>query len=339
MDSQLLTPLSTLETRLNNLLMSMVSSPTAAGAPEAALSLLEADDAVSSALKTLHTHQSNYAKILRLRAEALALEQRVRDIVREVENVGNEISTACQQGVGASDDGSSDTDSETETEGEDPDTQMGGVSACSPRGFSGVRKGKGKATNEIDYKLLVNLRAGLVGITVMQPRMLLLALPGKQCRQKGTRKVNNSEQVLMKTTGKMLGEWVRAGSGWPRALELPRCLKRRCPGWTKRRTGRVICHAKESEGVDVEKELERLIRASEGTGAAGGDDEDNDAGGGHAMAADGMAIGREHIPVPGHGHAGGSIGQADTVMGGVSAPKEKPKAVLDLDLYDPDEDD
>ncbi|KAG5302331.1 hypothetical protein I7I48_02645 [Histoplasma ohiense] len=358
MDSQLLTPLSTLETRLNNLLMSIVSSPTAAGAPAAALSLLEADDAVSSALKTLHTHQSNYAKILRLRAEALALEQRVRDIVREVENVGNEISTACQQGVSASDDDSSDTDSEMETEGEDPDTQMGGVSACSPRGFSGVRKGKGKATNEIDYKLLVNFARRISRYNSDAAADVAAGTPGKTAppegdteaqQQRASAHENNGEDAGRVGTGgqrvaKGVGvaalsqetvSWLDETANWSRDLS-----RMAFPSEEQIRMGLMgQLQAKASEGVDVEKELERLIRASEGTGAGGGDDEDNDAGGGHATAADGMAIGREHISVSGHGHAGGSIGQADTVMGGVSAPKEKPKAVLDLDLYDPDEDD
>ncbi|OJD20309.1 hypothetical protein ACJ73_08356 [Blastomyces percursus] len=359
MDSQLLIPLSNLETRLNNLLMSVVSSPTASGAPTAALSLLEADDALSSALKTLHTHQLNYAKILRLRAQALALEERVRDIVREVENVGNEISTACQDGVGASDDdGSSDSDDDIEADGvkeeggEDPDTQMGGVSAGSPVGLK--RTGKGKETKEIDYKLLVNFarrisryNSGAAADVSAGSPIKATPPPGGsdgQGQQTNVVEENGGDAERVGAGGQQPGKgvgvaalsqetvsWLDETANWSRDLS-----RMAFPSEERIRMGLMgQLQAKASEGMDGEKEIERLIRASEGVGAGGG--EASAAAGGHGTATD-ETVGIEEEQI-GHGRPSGSTVREDTAMGGVPAPRPKPKAVLDLDLYDPDEDD
>ncbi|PGH36402.1 hypothetical protein GX50_00737 [[Emmonsia] crescens] len=364
MDSQLLTPLTTLETRLNNLLMSMVSSPTAAGAPAAALALLDADDALSSALETLHTHQSNYAKILRLRAEALALEERVRDIVREVENVGNEISTACQQGAGISDDDSSDSDSEIgaegEGEGEDLDTHMGGVSELSPVGLKGSGKGKrkGMGRNEIDYKLLVDFArrisrynsdaAADVGAGSPMKTPLPPGDANGQRQRFGANEENGEAAERVETSGQQTAKgvgvaalsqetvsWLDETANWSRDLS-----RMPFPSEDRIRMGLMgQLQTRASEGVDVEKEIERLIRVSEGGEGAGGGDEGSPAVGEHATMEEVVGIGGGHMSASGHGHASGGSGRADTAMGGVPAARTKPKAVLDLDLYDPDEDD
>ncbi|OJD18178.1 hypothetical protein AJ78_01791 [Emergomyces pasteurianus Ep9510] len=359
MDSQLLTPLSTLETRLNNLLMSMVSSPTAAGAPAAALVLLEADDALSSALETLHTHQSNYAKILRLRAEALSLEERVRDIVREVENVGNEISTACQQGMDVSDDDSSDSESEIEAEGgsADLDTHMGGVSERSPR-FDPKETGKGKRKlkNEIDYKLLVDFARRIsrynsdaaadvgagsplratppTGDAGGQPQQVgVKEENGKTVERVGTGRQPVAKGVGVAALSQETVSWLDETAKWSRDLS-----RMPFPSEDRIRMGLMgQLQTKASEGVDVEKEIERLIRVSEGegagTGAGPGGAQDSAGAGEHATAMD------EVVGIRGEHIARGSIGRSDTAMGGVPVTGAKPKAVLDLDLYDPDEDD
>ncbi|OAX80207.1 hypothetical protein ACJ72_05463 [Emergomyces africanus] len=365
MDSQLLTPLTTLETRLNNLLMSMVSSPTAAGAPAAALALLDADDALSSALETLHTHQSNYAKILRLRAEALALEERVRDIVREAENVGNEISTACQQGRGVSDEDSSDSESsESEAEGEtgDLDTHMGGISERAPidQKETGRVKGKGKHRNEVDYKLLVDFARRIsrynsdaaADVGTASP---LRATPPTgdadgQRQQIGANEENGKPVERGGTSGqrpaaKGVGvaalsqetvSWLDETAKWSRDLS-----RMPFPSEDRIRMGLMgQLQAKASEGVDVEKEIGRLIRVSEGEGPGVGGGEASAGAGEHATTMDeAVATTGEHISTSGHGHAGDNIGRSDTAMGDVPVTLPKPKAVLDLDLYDPDEDD
>ncbi|KAL2368529.1 hypothetical protein BDBG_08805 [Blastomyces gilchristii SLH14081] len=361
MESQLLTPLSTLETRLNNLLMSIVSSPTAAGAPAAALSLLEADDALSCALKTLHTHQLNYAKILRLRAEALTLEERVRDIVREVENVGNEISTACQEGVGASDDDSSvsdvkiEADGEKEKEGEDVDTQMGGVSAGSPVGLKRAGNRRGKEIKEIDYKLLVNFARRISRYNSDAAADVSASSPIKatpplgdtdgQGQQTNVIEENGGDAERVGAGGQQGGKgfgvaalsqetvsWLDETANWSRDLS-----RMAFPSEERIRMGLMgQLQAKANEGVDVEKEIELLIRTSEGVGVDGGGEASAAAGGQGTLMDEVVGIEGEQI---GHGRASGGISRADTAVGGVPAPRPKPKAVLDLDLYDPDEDD
>ncbi|PGH13511.1 hypothetical protein AJ79_03642 [Helicocarpus griseus UAMH5409] len=344
MDTQLLTPLTSLETRLNNLLMSIISSPTAAGAPAAALALLEADDALSSALDTLHTHQANYVKILRLRAEALSLEERVRDIVREVESVGNEIDAACQRETGASEDSES---SEEDSEGEE-DTQMGGVGD----GSSG--RGKGSRRNEVDYKLLVNFARRISRYNSEAAADAGAGSPTKtppgeeqsQLQQKGVNEGGaNGEAVERAGSGvgangqqaKGVGvaalsqetvSWLNETANWSRDIS-------RMPFPSEERIrmgvmGQLL--AASSEGLDVEKEIERMIHASQGGGGAGVPASENVTGMDEVVGVgeDMSASGRGHDHV-----GGGGVGRADV---GVPAGRPKPKPVLDLDLYDPDED-
>ncbi|KAJ5503810.1 hypothetical protein N7463_006684 [Penicillium fimorum] len=95
--------LTDVESKLNALLTSFTTSPTAAGAPAAAVALLDADDALTSAIETLRQHQENHAKILRLRNEAQQLEDRVKGIVGDIEGFEKEIRTACGDGDSDSD--------------------------------------------------------------------------------------------------------------------------------------------------------------------------------------------------------------------------------------------
>ncbi|EEH50270.2 uncharacterized protein PADG_06349 [Paracoccidioides brasiliensis Pb18] len=359
MDTQLLTPLSTLETRLNNLLMAIISSPTAAGAPAAALALLDADDSLSRALETLYTHQSNYAKILRLRAEALSLEERVRKIVREVETVGNEISTACQHGADGSDDGSDDdsgVEEEAEQYGKDLDTHMGGV--VSDLSSTSLNS-KGRRSKEVDYKLLVefarrisryNSDAAADASAVRSTR----TPPGdeeQRHQQRERSNVENGDAAELAAAGsgpdaaqqtKGVGvaalsqgtvSWLDETANWSRDLS-----RMQYPSEDRIRMGLMgQLQAAVSEGLDVEKEIERLIRLSRDEGEG---DTDDGAASEH-VAARGETAGIVGGPgsSAGHGHAGGGIGRAYAAMGGMAPMKTKPKPVLDLELYDPAEDD
>ncbi|EEH41191.1 hypothetical protein PAAG_03477 [Paracoccidioides lutzii Pb01] len=353
MDAQLLTPLSTLETRLNNLLMAIISSPTAAGAPAAALALLDADDSLSRALETLHTHQSNYAKILRLRAEALSLEERVRNIVREVETVGNEISAACQHGADGSDDDSDDDsgiEEEAEQYGEDLDTHMGGVSEPSSTSLNS----RGRRSKEVDYKLLVefarrisryNSDAAADASAVRSTR----TPPGdeeQQHKQRDRSNVENGDAAERAAVGlgpdaaqqtKGVGvaalsqetvSWLDETANWSRDLS-----RMQYPSEDRIRMGLMgQLQAAVSEGLDVEKEIERLIRMSRDEGEGGSDD---------GAASEHAAVRGEIAGIVGEpgSFAGGGIGRRDAAMGGRAPMKAKPKPVLDLELYDPAEDD
>ncbi|KAK2749122.1 hypothetical protein FQN55_003824 [Onygenales sp. PD_40] len=353
MDTHLLTPLSTLETKLNNLLMSIISSPTAAGAPAAALALLEADDALSSALTTLHTHQANYAKILRLRAEATALEERVREIVRGIEGVRSEIDVACG--------GESGSESDSESEGEDgdegqndgdrdidADTRMGGVSSAGARARA--------PRNEVDYKLLLDFARRISRYNSEAAADAAAGIPAdadgqqqqlqQQQRGVGTSDTQEKETEKEQPTGVGVAalsqetvSWLDETANWSRDLS-----KMAYPSEDRIRMGVMgQLQAAAADGVDAEAEIERMMRAEQGGGGGGG----GEVGVEEQGAMDEVVgIGEEPVSGAGQGHAQGQMGGVgrDTAMGGMGGggggpAKPKPKPMLDLDLYDPDEDD
>ena len=83
MSSVAVAPLDALTTHLDILINALVHTNTFAAAPNAASSLVAADDALTSALATLKQHQQNYARILHLREEAQQLEDDLKTIVRK----------------------------------------------------------------------------------------------------------------------------------------------------------------------------------------------------------------------------------------------------------------
>lgn len=91
MDNSLLKPLNALESSLNTLIHSLTQTNTFSAAPNAAKDLVSADDALSSALVTLKQHQDNYARILKLRAEADKLNSNIKEIVRTCVDLRKEI--------------------------------------------------------------------------------------------------------------------------------------------------------------------------------------------------------------------------------------------------------
>ncbi|KAJ9654936.1 hypothetical protein H2198_006118 [Neophaeococcomyces mojaviensis] len=91
MDKALLDPLSKLETSLNLLLQSLITTNTFSAAPKAAKDLVAADDELTSALITLKRHQDNFTEILRLRTEAETLNNSIKDTVRTCVALRNEI--------------------------------------------------------------------------------------------------------------------------------------------------------------------------------------------------------------------------------------------------------
>ncbi|ETN41307.1 uncharacterized protein HMPREF1541_03242 [Cyphellophora europaea CBS 101466] len=89
--SRALAPLNALSGALDTLQQTLQTSTTFSALPSTANTLLAADDSLSSALALLHQHQSNYARILSLRSEALALESQIKDIVRKARSLRREI--------------------------------------------------------------------------------------------------------------------------------------------------------------------------------------------------------------------------------------------------------
>ncbi|OAL75674.1 hypothetical protein A7D00_1274 [Trichophyton violaceum] len=325
MNAEILAPLTSLEARLNALLASITSTPTASGAPAATVSLLEADDALSSALQTLRTHQENYSRILRLRAEALSLEERVRETVRQVGELGDEISAA----AGEDDDSDEDSDDEAGS-----DIEMSG------KGKDGTRK------NEVDYRLLLGFARRIskynneAAADASSARVLSKEKPpGGDTAAETNGEVAKEDGIAAghgQTTGVGIAalpqdtvSWLDETANWTRLMSaLP------YPSEDRIRMGLMAhLHATAAaEKKDVEKEVEHILKAAtqkdiskEETQPAGQGDQlqpDSDPCAGHPAGPGTAAI----------NHQAGNNASHTT-----EPPKVKPK--LDLDLYDPDDDD
>lgn len=304
--------LTEVESKLNALLTSLTTSPTAAGAPAAAIALLDADDALTSAIETLRQHQENHAKILRLRAEAQQLEDRVKGIVGDIERFDKDIRTAC------GDNGDSDSDSDSDFDDE------AGSSGSVLRGIK-----------EIDYKLLLdfarriskyNHEAAADAATSVTKRQGQGAAPGdKDVTMTGTNgdqaPGDGAEPVASVT--KNATQWLDESANVTREVYmLPYPMEERI------RMG-LMGQIQLAAGNDPEKEVERLLQEAEGHGAAEpptqGEPAEStkqaDEAAKAAAQAGSSAAGMPRAPAP------------------AAAPRPKPKAMLDLDLYDPDDDD
>lgn len=308
MNSVVQSSLSEVESKLNALLTTLTTSPTAAGAPAAAVALLEADDSLSSAIVTLRQHQENYSKILRLRAEAERLEDRVKGIVRDVEEFDREIRTAC----GDEEDSDSELDSDDETTKKPP------------------RK-------EIDYRLLLDFarRISKYNHEAAADAANGAANPGKV--QASHPQIMDKDVTMAGTNGeptadgaepvssvtKNATQWLDDSANVTREVYmLPYPMEERI------RMG-LMAQVQLAAGDDPDKEVERLIREAEGLGAAEPPapaphvDTRQEEAANAAVQAGSAATGAPR-PAP---------------SGFAPAPKPKSSATLDLDLYDPDDDD
>lgn len=151
MDQTLLNPLNQLETSLNSLLTSLTSTNTFTSAPAATQSLLNADDALSSALIDLKQHQENYTHILALRAEADRLQTQLKDIIRTCVDLRNEIGDIHPSILDETDTEDEDEDEDTKVESEDKT----GPSAASVKQL----RNSSKQHNAIDYDTLLSFAA------------------------------------------------------------------------------------------------------------------------------------------------------------------------------------
>ncbi|KAJ0414491.1 vitamin-D-receptor interacting mediator subunit 4-domain-containing protein [Aspergillus carlsbadensis] len=337
MNTTFQTALRTFETSLNALITSLTTSPTASGAPTAALNLLSADDTLTTTIDTLKQHQANYVRILALRAEAASLEERVKDIVRLAVRYEAEVRKVCGD----------DEDSEDEDEYDSED--LDGDEVRVSEGLETVRAtGRPKG---VDYKLLLDFArriskynheaaadAAAAGNSRVRPSIAGTGAGAGADTGTGTGTGHDAEMIGMGTNGtspdaepvaavtKDATSWLDESANMTRqAYMLPYPMEDRI------RLGLMgqiqLAAAEGRPGFDADNEVERLLREAEGEGVA-------------------------DVVVPAHTeeeptrvneaaraavHAG-SVAASVGAMGGGAAPKPKSKATLDLDLYDPDED-
>lgn len=355
MDSQVTIPLTALEAKLNALISTITSTPTASGAPAATHALLEADDALTSALGTLRTHQANYAKILKLRAKANGLEDRVREIVQQVADLGDEISSTCE------DEDSSDEDGDGDEGDKDKDVDMEGVINQDQPGFSVKKK------NEVDYKLLLDFARRLSKFNneaaadaaagthtkAKKASQTIVVGDNKEAKESGAGGTAAGTDTAMggvegnkdeeQPTGVGVGvaalpqdtvSWLDETANWTRAISaMP------YPNEDRIRMG-LMGQLQASVGgdpSDLEKEVERMMLVAEGKipadstiGVSQGEAE--------VQGQDGTYPG--DVREPGQQPGPGGISQ-EAKSGGTGGAEttKKPKPKLDLDLYDPDDDD
>ncbi|KAJ5231902.1 Mediator complex subunit Med4 [Penicillium citrinum] len=307
--------LTDVESKLNALLTTLTHSPAAAGAPAAAIALLDADDTLTSAIETLRRHQENYARILNLRSEAEQLGAKVQGIVSNLEKFDKEISTAC------------------EDEEEDSDSDIGEENK--------IGGSKGISRKEIDYRLLLDFARR---ISKYNHEAAADAANGAAGEQQATRRQLLDRDVEMSglngdstadegkepisSITKNATQWLDDSANVTREVYMvPYPMEDRI------RMG-LMGQVQLAAGEDPAKEVERLIREAEGLGVAEvpapaptTDTRQDEAAKAAAQAGSTAATAQPPRPQP------------TTAPTAAPAPKPKPKGLLDLDLYDPDDDD
>ncbi|KAE8382273.1 vitamin-D-receptor interacting mediator subunit 4-domain-containing protein [Aspergillus bertholletiae] len=324
MNAEFQTALSNLENKFNALITSLTTSPTAAGAPAAAVSLLDADDSLTSAISTLRQHQDNYARILRLRTEAASLEEKVKGIVKTVVNYEKEIRTTCN-----SDEIDSDSDSDSSIYDSDDEMQD---NPDKPRKLQHI--------NEVDYKLLLDFARR---ISKYNHQAAADAEAGAKARVQqgdhdtemtgtGVNGMEDGEAEPVSSVTKDATSWLDESANMTRQVYmLPYPMEDRIRLGLM---GQIQLTAGEGRpGFDPDQEVERMIREAEGLGVA-------DAPPAANVGDEGTSrVGEAAKAAVQAGSA--AAGSGSSGSGGVSAaaPKPKPKATLDLDLDDDDDED
>lgn len=302
--------LTDVESKLNALLTTLTHSPAAAGAPAAAVALLNADDTLTSTIETLRRHQENYAKILNLRNEAEQLETRVKGIVGDLERFDREIRTACD------DESDSDSDSSSGEHNNNQDT-------------------KTLSRKEIDYRLLLDFArriskynheaaadaANGASEKGQTTRQQLLDKDVQMSGMNGDSTAGDEKEPVSSVT-KNATQWLDDSANVTREVYMmPYPMEDRI------RMG-LMGQVQLAAGQDPDKEVERLIREAEGLGVA------------EAPAPVTTTDTRQDEAAKAAAQAGSVAASAPRLPPAAApAPKPKPKGLLDLDLYDPDDDD
>lgn len=327
MNAHMQSSLSNLENKLNALIISLTTSPTAAGAPATASGLLEADDSLTTAVETLRQHQENYAKVLGLRAEAERLEGRVKSIVGDVETREKQIRAVCG-------DEESDSDSDLEDDSDYDSNNNEDVD------MTNTAKPKTKMTKEVDYRILLDFArriskynheaaadaaAGTLGSpkTKEKPQQAAPETDVSMTGVNGAMEVEEGAEPVSSVT-KGATSWLDESANMTREMYmLP------YPAEDRIRLGLMgqiqLAAAEGRPGFEIDNEVERLLREAEGRGVA--------------EAIEPARVGDESRHAGEAAQAAAQAGSA-AASGPASAPAPapKPKATLDLDLYDPDDD-
>ena len=313
MNTILHTPLTDLDSSLTSLISSLQTSPTYTTAPAATQSLLSADDALTSALKLLETHQNNYARILRLRSEATELEAKVRDIVQRAGYFRKEIEEIAP-GI---------LEEESEDEGSDTITS------------------RGRSWQEVDYNVLLNFSRGIgkfnaeAAKEVQQQEQKLRAEAQRKDAVAESNGMNGDRPDGTTTEASKdpmaTNQILERAAGWLNQTAEERKLmgSMAFPSGERLRTGILgqLQATREANGGGengeeaVEREIEKLIAVAEGREAAPLKQEEDEDMSGVAGTEQTRSDGPAQVQIP---HRGGEV-------------KREEKKALDLDLWNESE--
>lgn len=313
MNTILHTPLTDLDSSLTSLISSLQTSPTYTTAPAATQSLLSADDALTSALKLLETHQSNHARILRLRSEAVELEAKVRGIVQKAGHFRKEIEEVAP-GI---------LEEESEDEG------------------SEIITSRGRSWQDVDYNVLLNFSRGIGKFNAeaakeVQQQEQKLRVEAKRREAAGDSNGINGDRpdgTATETTKDpaATNQILERAAGWLNQTAEERKImgSMAFPSGERLRTGilgQLQATREEHGGGEkgeeaVEMEIEKLIAIAEGREVAPSKEEENEDMSGTAGAEQARASGPAQGQVP---RRGGEV-------------KREEKKALDLDLWNESE--
>lgn len=337
--------LANFESQLTALLTILATSPTASSAPGATTALLNADDVLSSALTTLRTHQANYDRILRLRAEAASLEESIKATVKDVVSASNTARGLSSRNNnisnGESDDegySSSSESSDEEAEAEVLDSKSSYIRKAGKKQF--------QKQKEVDYRLLLdfarriskyNHQAAADAANDVAQRLSLMdnnELKSAQAEVSGATGVNGEggstslnaldDHSGLATVTKNATHWLDESAKQARqAYMIP------YPSEDRIRMGLMAqLYATAGEGKSApEEEAERLVRQAEGieSGSIG-----------EPPVAE-LGETQNELAEKAPARKGSIFFEARAAAPPV-APLSRPRGTLDLDLYDPDED-
>ncbi|EED21143.1 conserved hypothetical protein [Talaromyces stipitatus ATCC 10500] len=341
MNAQLSSALDGLENKLNSLLTSL-TTPAAVGAPAAATALLESDDVISSALDTLRMHQANYAKVLHLRSEAYNLEERIQTIVRDISGAGKEIAQA------TGDDDDDDYEIDTENDDDDDESETDRESENTESITQQQKKSKKGRRKEVDYKLLLEFARRISKYNAQAAADATTGVMGtngsttKKLQRKQSedakmidangldatidrQQQNGEQEVTVGTVTKEATSWLEESADADRqSFMIP------YPNEDRIRMGLMgqLQLAAVDGNIDPEKEAERLVQEAEGIS-------------GGVASGLGDAQARPEALAEEAGKAAMNAGARDATRPSArgAPPPAQPRPALNLDLYDPEDDD
>lgn len=343
----MLSALANFESQLTTLLNILTTSPTASSAPGAAEALLDADDALSSALATLRTHQANYERILRLRSEAASLEENIKTTVKDVIAASDTARRLSRRHhiEDLDSDEESDSSSSSSSRGSG-DGEEHTETIKSESGYHRKKKTPSQKRKEVDYRLLLDFARRISkynhqaaadaanGSSRGIPTVDGGDMKTTQAEVSGAVGVNGDQDQEaggpsgLATVTKNATQWLDESAKLARQVYMIPY-----PAEDRIRMGLMAqLQVAASEGKsNPDEEAEKLVREAEGIGSG--------------IASEIPVGGIEDTPSE---FVGSDAARKDSLFTEGSRPRagaapvpapSRPKGTLDLDLYDPDDDD